>query len=266
LSSGVTDKFHAGHVGRFATLIGLPSGVQSPRKITSVDAVNQTAIFSPALPVGDVGATGVVCEIVELGDLGLEVTQPLDATGGRVAMLDAIGFDRRAGRVVGEGDEAYRHRLCELADTISPAAIERLLESILEPCGICWRLKETRQVDELKGFVWDIDPYDFGQIPAVPNNGVGDLVGEGAVFMSRSTAWTFFIICAGLGNDGEFGAAYDVATPGVEPPNAWGQFFWNGAPVGYNSCIGQLHEAVDGARAAGVNFLILQDPALTGTC
>lgn len=261
----ITDRFNIGMIGRFLTLIGLPSGVNPPFRITSVDEVNQIVMLDPPMQLIDVGATNVTAEVVELGDLGLEVTQAEDATGGRLAMLDAIGFDRRAGRVVGEGDEAYRNRLCELADTISPAAIERIAAATLDPCGICFALQETRQVDELKGFVWDLDPFDFGQITPVPNIGAGEIFGEGAVYLSQSTAWTFFIIRVGLGNEGEFGAGYDV-TASVSPPNAWSQFFWDGAPVGYNSCIGQLHAAVDGARAAGVNFLILKDPALTGTC
>lgn len=265
-AGGATDRFHLGHVKRFINFIGLPSGIQAPRKILSVDEVSQVVIFDTPLPVGDVSASGLVCEIVELSDLGLEVTQSDPAVGGSLGMLDAIGFDRKTGRVVGESDDAYRDRICELSDTISPGAVDRITEAILEPCGICFSIKETREISTLKGFVWDLDPFDFGQVPPVPNNGVGDLVGEGAVLLDKSMAFSFFMICVGLTNDGEFGAAYDTTAPGLDPPNAWGQFFWDGSPVEYESCIGQLHAAIDGVRAAGVNFLIFQDPSLTGTC
>ncbi len=57
--------------------------------------------------------------------------------------------------------------------------------------------------------------------------------------------------------------AYDAAAVGMTPPNAWSQFFWDGQPVEYLSCIGQLVEAVNGARAAGVGFNVVQDPGLT---
>jgi hypothetical protein len=259
----LTDRFTGAMLGRFVTLLGLPSGVQPPFKVLSVDEANQRVVLDPPLAAGDVGATGIVCQVAELEDLGVTVEQPDDATGGLLATLDAIGFDRKAGRVVGEGDPEYRQRLCELDDTISPGAIGRIADRVLTPCGINYQIKETRDVATLKGFVWDIDPYDFGQIPPVPNNGVGDLFGEGAVFMSEGTATSFFIICVGFGNGGEFGAAYDAAAVGMTPPNAWSQFFWDGQPVVYNSCLGQLWEQINGAKGAGVAWQLFQDPGLT---
>jgi hypothetical protein len=259
----VTDRFTLGMIGRFVTLVGLPSGVQAPRKVTAMNVVSQIATIEPPLPAGDVGATGITVQVAELGDLGLEVEQPEDATGGRLAMLDAIGRDRRSGRVVGESDADYRARLCELADTVSPAAIDRVVADILTPCGINFEVHETRAVEELKGFVWDLDPYDFGQLLPIPRNPAGDLIGEGAVWLDQATAWSFFFIRVGLGNQGEFGAPYDAAPPGLTPPNAWSQFFWDGSPVVYLSCLAQVWEAVNGARAAGVAFEIVQDPALT---
>lgn len=259
----VTDMFTLAMVGRFCTLVGLPSGIGPPVKIVAVDVVNQIVTITPAVPAGDVGALTVTVEVAELADLGVQVTQPDDAAGGLTATLDAIGADRKAGRVVGEPDEIYRQRLCTLDDTISPAAILRITTEILGECDIAFRLKETRDVNTLKGFVWDLDPLDFGQITPVPNNGTGDLVGEGAVLLSLADAFTYFIICVGIGNDGEFGGAYDAAPPGLTPPNAWSQFAWDGQPVEYLSCIGQLSEALNGARAAGVGFDIIQDPGLT---
>ena len=261
--AALTDRFTQGMQGRFVTLLGLPGGAQPAFKIVSVDVINQIAVLDPPMAAGDVGAVGVTCEVAELEDLGVVVTQPDDATGGLLASLDAIGFDRRAGRVVGEQDEEYRTRLCTLDDTISPGAIARIAATILGPCGIDFTLKETRDVDTLKGFVWDVDPFDFGQISAIPNNGVGDLFGEGAVYMSEGTATTFFIICVGITNDGEFGAPYDAAPPGIDPANAWSQFFWDGQPVEYNSCLGQLFEQINGAKGAGIAFTLFQDPGLT---
>lgn len=263
----VTDSFTLGMLGRFCTLVGLPSGVGPPVKIVGVDVANQTVAISPALAAGDVGATGVTVEVAELADLGVEVVQPAAATGGLIATLDAIGADRKAGRVVGEPDEPYRARLCELDDTISPDAIERVVTEILAPCGINFRIKETRDVATLKGFVWDEDPFDFGSVqfipPQPPVPGFDGIVGQGAVLLSQAHAFSFFLICVGIGNDGEFGAPYDASPVGISPPNAWSQFAWDGQPVEYLSCIGQLVEAVNGARAAGVGFNVVQDPGLT---
>ena len=259
----VTDQFTSAMLGRFVVLVGLPSGVFQPVKIIDVDVDNQIITVDTDLPAGDVGATGVIVQVAELADIGLRVNQPNAAVGGVNAMLDAIGRDRRSGRVAGETDTQYRERLCELADTISPAAIERIAASILTPCGINFALKETREINELKGFTWDSDPYDFGQIPPVPRLPTAAIFGEGNVWNSQSTATTFFILCVGGGNLGEFGAPYDANPPGISPPNAWSQFFWDGAPLGYNSCLGQVYEAIEGARAAGINWRLLFDPGLT---
>lgn len=256
----LTDRFTLGMVGRYVTIVGAPSGTLQPRKIVAVDVVNQRAILSPgAFAVGDVGST-VSVEVVELEDLGLEVTQASAAAGGRVAFLDAIGDDRRVGRVAGEDDTAYRTRVCEVVDTVSPGAIERTTQRILSHCGVNWQLQETRDVQRLKGFVWDIDPYDFGSIAPVPRDPLGSLYGEGAVWMSLATAWRFFIVRVGFGNDGEFGGAYDATNP--TNPNAWDSMFWDGQPVGYLSCIGQLWQALNAIRMGGIAFRIVRDPTL----
>lgn len=255
-----TDRFTVGMIGRYVVIVGLASGVTYPRKIVSVNASAQSIEITPALAAGDVGDV-VTIQVSEYEDLGLVVEQPDDATGGRLAMLDAIGRDRRSGRVSGETDGQYRLRLCDLSDTISPNAIRRTALRILGPCGVNFALKETRDVATLKGFVWDLDPFDFGQIGAVTLVAGSELVGQGAVMLSENWSKTAFILCVGFGSDGEFGAPYDATNPTV--PNAWDQFFWDGSPVGYLSCIGQLWEELNGARAAGVNIAIVQDPALT---
>ena len=64
------------------------------------------------------------------------VRQTADATGGRSAMLDALGADRGMPRVAGEGDAAYRQRLVFLPDTVSPDAIVRQLARFFAPLGI----------------------------------------------------------------------------------------------------------------------------------
>jgi len=258
--SPVTDRLTLGMVGRYVTLVGLPTGVTYPRQITGVDVSTQRAYLDPALTAADVGGSCTL-QVVEWADLGLTVTQPAAAAGGRLGWLDAIGRDRNAGRVLGEPDAAYRERVCQLADTISPAALRRTIDRVLSNCGIAWDFQETRDVAKLKGFVWDLDPLDFGQVAPIPRDPAGDLYGEGAVLLNQSMAWTFFLVRVGLGNAGEFGFPFDAINPTF--PNAWDWAFFDGTPVGYNSCIGQLWESLNGARLAGVNFLILRDPGLT---
>ena len=254
----ITDRFTLNMVGRYATIVGA-TGVPVPRRITSVSVSLQQVTIDPPLDVADVGST-VAVEVAEYADLGLTVEQTASATGGLLATLDAIGRDRRTARVVAETDAQYRDRLCEVDDVVSPAAIDRICDRILTPCGINYVVKETRDIASLKGFVWDLDPLDFGQVPEVPRDPAGDLVGEGAVLLDQASSWTFFLVCVGEGNDGEFGAPFDATNPIT--PNAFSQFAWDGFPVGYNSCLGQLWDSLNAGRAAGVNFALFRDPGL----
>ena len=69
-----------------------------------------------------------------LFDPTLVVTQVTEATGGSSPGLDGIGADRglpRAGSA--ETDAQYRERLVQLPETVTPAAIQRILDQVLGP-------------------------------------------------------------------------------------------------------------------------------------
>ena len=238
------DQFHLGMVGRFIRLVGLPSGVTYPRRITSMSTAaggELVAEFADPLPAGDVGAT-ITAEVEELEDLGLTILQDQDATGGRAGMLEALGFERALSRAAYEPDGSYRERLCALEDIISPAAIERIAHRILDPLGVNFLLKETRGPG-LPGLIWDVDPWD-----------VGDLPGDGVVWLSLPETVRFFVLCVGVGNQGEFGGAWDV--------DAWDVMAWDGYPAAYLSAIAALWNQIDTAREAGVGFVIVPDYTL----
>jgi hypothetical protein len=61
-------------------------------------------------------------------------------------MLDALGSDRGLPRHVGEQDPQYRVRLRSLPDTVSPGAIQRLIQTLFAPYNV------TPEFTEL----WDI--------------------------------------------------------------------------------------------------------------
>jgi hypothetical protein len=143
---------------------------------------------------------------------------------------------------------------------VSPAAILRICALTLGPCGIRYRLLETRDVATLKGVVWDWDPFDFGSLEIVPIFPGSQLIGQGAVMLGLNEAFTFFAIAVSNGNEGEFGFAYDQPVGARDPAAAWDwNIAWDGRPVGYLSCLGQLYDAIDRARAAGVNWLLFRD-------
>lgn len=69
-----------------------------------------------------------------LFDPTLVVTQVTEATGGSSPGLDGLGADRglpRAGAA--ESDTEYRERLTQLPETVTPAAIQRILNQVLGP-------------------------------------------------------------------------------------------------------------------------------------
>jgi hypothetical protein len=103
-------------------------------------------------------------------DLGLTVTNPLSPAGGRVGMLDAIGFDRNLPRNVGESDAAYRQRVHQVADTITPNAVRRMLNRVLGNTNWCFR--ETGSA-LLPGFFADRDASDYNALLLTGNYASG---------------------------------------------------------------------------------------------
>lgn len=61
-------------------------------------------------------------------DASLKVRQATPMTGGSAPMLDGLGYDRGLPRTVGETDAAYRSRMMTLPDTVTPAAMRRIID------------------------------------------------------------------------------------------------------------------------------------------
>jgi hypothetical protein len=94
-------------------------------------------------------------------DLGLTATNAASPSGGSSATLDEIGAERRVFRSPGEGDETYRWRVAEVADTVCPNAVRRRANELLAPFNAT---VVYRQVGSplLPGFFCDV-PDDSGQ-------------------------------------------------------------------------------------------------------
>lgn len=262
--TGITDSWNPEVLGRQARLVGplVSENANLPRRITAfADSNPQTIGFLPALSsAADVGVQ-IVVEIEELSDFGITVTQPDPITGGTGGTLDAIATDRGQGRVAGETDDELRFRLSELADTISPNAIRRVLDCILKPCGIRFTMTETGDVQGLMGFTWDLHPYDFGQVAPIGKTAGSQYVGQGGVWLDETMYSRFFLISVSCPDAPDAqGLAYDDGPF----PNAWDHQFYDGDAAelidsNYTRCIAQAWEAVNAARAAGVGFIIVQN-------
>lgn len=88
---------------------------------------------SGAVIAGEIDRIVVPLTTPAFADPSVQVRQVTAATGGRSAMLDALGADRGIYRQSGESDRAYRVRIYYLADTVTPAAIQRASDRTLLP-------------------------------------------------------------------------------------------------------------------------------------
>ena len=111
-------------------------------------------------------------------DWRLTATNTLSPTGGRLAMLDALGRERAKYRAPREGDDSYRKRVAEIADVVSPNAIRRALYRVLGTTPFCFR---EVGMAEFPGFFFDGD----GSVPsAVPHGGANDAYDTDVVVFS----------------------------------------------------------------------------------
>jgi len=89
-------------------------------------------------------------------DTTIQVRQLAAATGGRAPMLDGLGADRGLPRLLGEADDPYRLRIRTLPDTVSPGAIKRTVQRLLDPYSLTGDFIETWDVRYQT--CWDADP------------------------------------------------------------------------------------------------------------
>ncbi len=243
--NGVSDHITEAMIGQFVRFVAGANAGTYPRRVLSVTmgtAANIALLDGDPLIVGSAPNT----ELEEFADLGLTIVQQTAATGGKHGWLDASGQDRGVARATNESDASYRLRIQNLPDVVSPGAIYRTAARILTPLGLSFEIKETRDPNGLPGFIWDISPFDVGELY------------DGNVLFDEFDSVRFFIITVERGNQGEFGAPYDTPFPN----NAWDVMFFDGYPVGFYAALAALYAAVEAARAAGVHWTIVIDPNL----
>jgi hypothetical protein len=189
--------------------------------------------------------------------LGVAMTNQESPVGGRSPVLDELGDERRVYRLPGELDEPYRARVAEPADTVSPNAVRRAGNAVLEPLGhqVCLRevggpllpglyydagSSSDAPQDRARNFAWDLD---FAVEP-----------------LDRFKLWldvvefrAFFLIGVPSLGDGEFGFGWDDA-PGNPFDAAAPHNFYDGFPVVAAAIYRAVYGAIDRVRAAGVGF------------
>lgn len=289
--AGGQDVYSSDMVGQFMRFTNIAVFPPGPRLIigatvvTVGNAQTTTVEFEPILEDGITPGTplpndsGVITEVEEFADVGFVVEQPEPMEGGQTGFLDAIGADRNTPRVTGESDAAYRDRLCNLDDMISPAAMIRICERIMSPLGLGCVIKETRCITPgddprfqcLSGFIYDTvgAPNYINKTPALLNAYDHDpqfAIDNGLVWLDAIDMVRFFIMCIGVGGQGDFGFAYDGAADGLinpyDEPAVGINNFYDGSPLVYLAAVGALWQELNAARAGGVGFDIVQVPGL----
>lgn len=119
----------------------------------SIFSETQAAIdtFSVAL-VNQGAGTGEVVDVNTI--LGARIVFPNGTSGGRSGELDMLARERTTiGRALGENDDDFRDRVATLPDVVSPNAVIRAVQSVLEPLGIPFQFIEVFQ--QGVGFFFD---------------------------------------------------------------------------------------------------------------
>lgn len=245
--SGARGKFLRATADRL--ILERVMGTFTAAATTLTGATSGAVATSEASGLDDDG--GIVSETGTAGwrvldwesDLGFTATNPESPTGGRLATLDELGFERKLPRSPGEGDDSYRQRIAVLADTVSPNAIRRAGNRILAPMGESVCLREAGQ-PLLPGFYLDHDflDYDFDARP----------VDQFRYLFSYLEFRAFFMIGVPRLNFGEFGlnfddgpfCAFDAAIPN----------FFDGNPAAAASLNRAIWQAIDKIRAGGAGF------------
>lgn len=107
------------------------------------DVKGITTDFAGALLEGEVDELIIPLMDPVFAEPTLLVRQATDIDNGQPATLDQIGADRSIDKSVGESDDAYRLRVRNSPETVSPDAILSQLTAYFRPSGVTFKLVEV---------------------------------------------------------------------------------------------------------------------------
>jgi hypothetical protein len=102
----------------------------------------RTTAGGEVLP-GEINTIDVALQAPSYGDPTIKVKQEVDAAGGYADWLAGHGANRGLTQADGESEDAFRLRMRTLPDTVTPAAMQRVVGRILDPLGVPWQFVET---------------------------------------------------------------------------------------------------------------------------
>ena len=206
-------------------------------------------------------------------DLGVLVTNQLSPVGGRLGFLDQIGAERRVFRASGEGDASYAQRVAQIVDTISPNAIRRAVNRVLNAVGSAGCLREVGDPAYFPGFFYDAggsqtgdsthgaDPFyaDPSRMFAYDMNFTIRPSDRFKLYVDSLEMRAFFLVGVPAIQTDENGFFYDGSVADTVPaPNPYDatvlHTFFDGDALGGSPTYRAVWNAIAAAKAAGVGF------------
>jgi hypothetical protein len=213
--------------------------------------------YDPMLMPED--GTTLVWEALDwFSSLGISASNVAQPTGGRAAMLDAIGDgDRGLPRIEGESDSDYRQRIGTPVDVVSPNAIRRAIVKGLDPLGVEGCFREVGQLS-LQGFYYDV-PATNAPTQAFAYDMDPSLRPEDRwkVYLDYTSFRAFFLVGIPPTGEGEFGFAYDNHPLGFYDTDALS--FYDGYAVETQARLKALWADINNKKAGGVGFEFYQE-------
>lgn len=203
-------------------------------------------------------------------DFGLSVENTAHPSGGRIAMLDELGIERKVQRSPSESDAAYALRVHEVADTIAPNAMKRAMNKILLPINKRGYLREIGNKDtDFLGFFFDGSSddakdsacafdFDFDVQP----------IDRFKLVMNYTEMRAFFMIGVPvLPATGDFGFFFDGDSGDAVPgnPGALDLAAFDGYAPLMSDTYRRLWQSIDAIRGGAVGFDLYQETLLSTT-
>ena len=111
------------------------------------NALGTTVTPAGVTIAGEVDTIKILVEDPPLADTAIKVRQIVDFSGGAAPMLDLLAKAQNISRDRGESDESLSYRIRNLPDNITPAAMRRNVQILLDPWRVRYEFVETYDPD-----------------------------------------------------------------------------------------------------------------------
>ena len=198
-------------------------------------------------------------------DLGFTITSIRQVTLGRDDDLGLIGDNRGMYPEPGESEDAFRRRIAQLPDSITPAALTRVLNRLLAPLKLKGRVIDIG--DEVHGFFLDKDAFDYYADPTdpFPEN-------PWKLWLDMPEAYGHFYALVPWIAEGDYGVFFDVG-PSIYLPDkglylgpCWDDGFLSEPdpllPTPGQTIYKNIYREMNRRKLGGVGFTLIPDEGL----